>query len=174
MHIDDMQCHNVIWCGDFNLVLDPTIDCYNYKGINNPKARNKVLEMIETYAYIDPFRQLHEDLRRYTWRKRSPLKQSRLDFFLISESLLSSLETCTIESSYRSDHSAISMSLVFNDFKKGRGLWKFNNSLLYDKDYLEYLLTYLLPVAPLAHRAVTRALHPCLSPASFWRVPQLL
>lgn len=70
MHIDDMQCQNVFWCGDFNLVLDPTIDCYNYKGINNPKARNKVLEKIETYAYIyahrDPFRQLHEDLRGYT------------------------------------------------------------------------------------------------------------
>lgn len=49
----------------------PTIDCYNnYKGINNPKARNKVLEMIETY--IDPFRQLHEDLSRNTWRKRPP------------------------------------------------------------------------------------------------------
>ena len=37
-----------------------------------------------------------------------------------------------------------------------------------------HLLTYLLPVTPLACRAVTRSLHPCLSLASFWSVPQLL
>lgn len=60
--------------------------------------------------------------------------------------MLSSLETCTIESSYRSDHSAISISLVFNDFKKGRGLWKFNNSLLYDNDYLECIRDFILQV----------------------------
>jgi hypothetical protein len=24
---------------------------------------------------------------------------------------------------------------VFNPFNKGKGLWKFNNSLLYEKDY---------------------------------------
>lgn len=37
------------------------------------------------------------------------------------------------------------MSLVFNDFKKGRGLWKFNNSLLYD-DYLECIRDFILQV----------------------------
>ena len=24
-HIDDMQCQNIIWCGDFNLVLNPSL-----------------------------------------------------------------------------------------------------------------------------------------------------
>ena len=38
------------------------------------------------------------------------------------------------------------MSLVFNDFKKGRGLWKFNNSLLYDNDYLECIRDFILQV----------------------------
>ena len=145
-HVDDMQCQNIIWCGDFNLVLNTSLDCYNYKCISNPKARDKVLELIESYGYVDPFRQLHENLRRYSWRKKSPLKQSRLDFFLLSESLLSSLDTCYIESSYRSDHSPISLSLTFNDFKKGRGLWKFNNSLLYDKEYLECIRDVILNV----------------------------
>lgn len=65
MHIDDVQCHNTIWCGYFNLVLDPTINFYNYKGKNESKSRNTVLKIIETYAYVDPFRQLHEDLHRY-------------------------------------------------------------------------------------------------------------
>ena len=32
-----------ITCGDFNLVLNPDMDMYKYKNINNPKARNIVL-----------------------------------------------------------------------------------------------------------------------------------
>lgn len=39
----------------------------NYKYINNPHSRNKFLEIIETFSYVDSFRGLHEDLRKYTW-----------------------------------------------------------------------------------------------------------
>ena len=34
---------------------------------------------------------------------------------------------------YRSDHSSVVLSLEINEFKNGKGLWKFNNSLLKDK-----------------------------------------
>jgi hypothetical protein len=49
--------------------------------------------------------------------------------------MLTNLKNCTIDPSYRSDHSMIILSLVCNPFNKGKGLWKFNNSLLYEKDY---------------------------------------
>ena len=32
---------HVVLCGDFNLVLDPIKDTFNYKHINNPKTRLK-------------------------------------------------------------------------------------------------------------------------------------
>ena len=35
--------------------------------------------------------------------------------------------------SYRSDHLTVILSLRINDFVKGKGLWKFNVSLLKDK-----------------------------------------
>jgi hypothetical protein len=38
--------------------------------------------MIEIYNLTDPFRELYPDLKRYTWRKRTTLKQARLDFTL--------------------------------------------------------------------------------------------
>lgn len=40
------------------------------------------------------------------------------------------------ENSYRSDHSPVILSCKTSDFKKGKGFWKFNNSLLTDKDYV--------------------------------------
>ena len=144
--IDDFGNSSYILCGDYNLVINPDLDYYNYVNINNEKARAKLLEIIENKNMIDPFREVFPDKKRYTFRKRSPLKQSRLDFFLISDDLLPSLKDSDIESSYRSDHSIINLHLVFNDFKRGKGLWKFNNALLKDKEYLNVIKKKILDV----------------------------
>ena len=42
-----------------------------------------------------------------------------------------------IVAGYRTDHSAVKLSLNFNNHKKGRSYWKFNCSLLKDKDYIQ-------------------------------------
>ena len=86
--IDDFNNSNVVVVGDYNLVIDTKIDYYNYLHINNPRAREKVLELIDSYDLVDIFRELHPEDRMYTWRKPNPVKQARLDFFLISETLL--------------------------------------------------------------------------------------
>ena len=44
--IKDSNSDFTVICGDFNLVLDPSKDCFNYKTINNPKARKTVLDFI--------------------------------------------------------------------------------------------------------------------------------
>ena len=125
-----------ILCGDFNLALNPSLDTYNYCSINNPKARSKILEIMEDLQLIDYYRVLNPDRKAYTWRKKNPLKQGRLDFFLISDSLPNLVENCMIKPGYRSDHSIVLLELKFNPFKRGRGLWKFNNNLLTDKEYV--------------------------------------
>ena len=137
--IDDFGNESYIICGDFNLVLRPDIDYNNYCHVNNPKAREKVLEIVDERCLIDPFRELFPNLHRYTWRKKNPLKQARLDFFLCTEDMLTNLKDSKIEFSYRSDHSMIVLELEFNPFLRGKGLWKFNNSLLYDKEYIDII-----------------------------------
>ena len=144
--IEDFGNENYIICGDFNLVLNPHIDCYNYSCINNPKARDKVLHIIEEWSLVDPFRELHPDLRRYTWRKRTPFKQSRLDFYLFYDNMLTNLKSCEIEPSYRSDHSMVILGLEFNPFTRGKGLWKFNDSLLYDQEYVDVIKAKIIEV----------------------------
>lgn len=153
--IHDFNNDHIIICGDFNLVLNPSVDYdSNYKHVNNPAARNKVLEIIENNNLIDIFREHHPDIRRYTWRRVNPVKQARLDFFLVSESLLSSVNKSKIEPGYKSDHSTPIISLSVNEFRKGKGLWKLNNSLLNDTSYIEIVKTcikdtkrqYCLPV----------------------------
>ena len=65
------------------------------------------------------------------------MQQARLDFFLLSEHLLSDIQDSAIKSSYRSDHSVIELKLKLEINKSKRQYWKFNNSLLRDKQYVE-------------------------------------
>ena len=135
-HIETLNNNTSILCGDFN-VQDPDLDYYNYCGINNKKSHEKIQEIKENLNLIDSFREANPKLRRYTWRKKTPLKQARLDYFLISENLLSSIGNCIIESSYCSDHSMVALHINFMQFIKGKPLWKHNKSLLSDINYLK-------------------------------------
>ena len=55
-----------ILCGDFNLALNPSLDTLNYRGISNPKARVKLLEVMEDLQLLDYYRILNPDKRVYT------------------------------------------------------------------------------------------------------------
>ena len=79
--IDDFDNDETIICEDFNCVLNPEVDYYNYKAINNPRAREKLLELMNTKYLVDPFREKYPTHKKYTWKKRNPCKQARLDFF---------------------------------------------------------------------------------------------
>ena len=118
----------VVLCGDFNLVLDPQKDSFNYKNINNPQARSKVIETMIELDMVDIFLYMNPDVKRYTWRKKNPVKQARLDYFLVPSSMTDIIETINIKPGYRSDHSIMEMQITTSNFTHGSGTWKFNNS----------------------------------------------
>lgn len=134
--IEDIGNVSYMLCGDYNLVINPTLDYSNYKHVNNKKARLKLIENIENRQLCDPYRENFPTKRRYTWHRTNPLQQARLDFFLITEDLLTNLKQCDIESSYKSDHSITFLHLTFSKIEHGKGLWKHNNSHLKDEEYL--------------------------------------
>ena len=134
--VKEYQNHNIIIVGDWNLVLDPRLDSFNYKHINNPKAKESVENMFKL-GLTDIWREANPDCKRYTWRKTKPLKQSRLDYFLLSDYLVSSFEDTDILPGYRSDHSMVTLKLRFGKEMKRNTFWKFNCSLLKDKKYID-------------------------------------
>ena len=126
-----------IICGDWNIVQDFELDTYNYARVNNPQAKKRVNQMKNNLDLIDPWRESHMIEKKFTWRQPTPLKLARLDFFLVSKEIMSLLDKVEIISGYRTDHSLIKMCLNLDNRKKGRGYWKFNNSLLKDEEYIE-------------------------------------
>ena len=66
-----------------------------------------------------------------------PKKQARLDYFLVSEPIFSFVKDSDIVPGYRTDHSGIVLKLKLQELERGRSYWKFNNTLLKDKKYIE-------------------------------------
>ena len=154
--IDNIGNRQVVTAGDFNVILNPSIDARNYKSYcSRPKSRRCINEIMERMDLVDIYRKVYPIKRQYTWRKFNTIQQSRLDYFLISDSLVTSVKNIDIIPGYRSDHSIVCLSIINNmtNFRP-KTYWKFNNSLLYDKDYvmmiketiLSIIKQYCLPV----------------------------
>ena len=133
-YVSEIGNENVIFCGDWNLILNPELDSENNKHINNPRARDEIIKIIDENGYIDAWRVQNENKKKFTWRRLNPdKKQSRLDFFLVSENAFQYVHESSIVPGYRTDHSGILIKIKLQDNERGKGYWKFNNSLLKDK-----------------------------------------
>ena len=144
--INSFENAHTIICGDWNLTLNPDMDNKNYVKINNPKSRERVLRLMEEMELADAWRLLHPNTKRFTWRQHNPLKQGRLDFFVISNELLSLLDTCKIDPGYRTDHSLISLTFIIQTQTDRKSYWKFNKGLLKDEEYVRMVKTEIKEV----------------------------
>ena len=140
-YLTEFENRSIIMCGDFNLVLQPEKDSKGYIHTNNPNARNEVLDIMGDLNLVDIWRLLYPDKKRYTWRSNviGPRKQSRLDFFLVSEDLSNYITDAKILSGYRTDHSAVSIEIKLTEATRGRGHWKFNNTVLKEQAYVNQI-----------------------------------
>ena len=144
----------VLWCGDFNMIFNPTFDSHNYINLNNPRSRTVVMNMMEEYNLVDTFRYFNPEIKRFTWRRQNPLKQARLDYLIASSSFTDLVNKTDIIPGYRSDHSILQLDILLNKFYRGKGSWKFNTNLLKDINYLklineciqEEIIKYAVPV----------------------------
>ena len=60
----------VFLAGDFNLILNPEQDTYDYGNVNNPKACEEVLNIMLECNLIDCWRELNLENKQFTWRKK--------------------------------------------------------------------------------------------------------
>ena len=139
--IQESDIKNIIMSGDWNLVNDFEKDTINYKKLNNPKAREIVKSNKDKLDLIDIWRHANPTKSQFTWKQTLYKKMARLDYFLISETLLDIYEDSTIKYSYKSDNSPVNLKLNISKHKRGPGVWKLNNSLLLDKTFQKIVKT---------------------------------
>ena len=131
---------NIILGGDLNIVMDGGIDKCGGNVATKQKSRAQLSTLIDNFELLDIWRIRNPDVKRFTWRQKTPRIQCRLDYYLVSNNIAENVVKVDIKPSLRSDHSAINLELKFlPDTPRGPGHWKFNTSLLEDPIYCNSL-----------------------------------
>ena len=139
---------NIVLAGDTNCAIN-SMDKRGGKPVDEmQEAVVEFQSLLKTHNLIDSWRFKNPQSYGFTWSNPSMKIQCRLDYFLVSKHLNYLINESRILPNIYSDHSAVSLSLSFNEASRprGPGLWKFNNSLLSDNYYVEKL-SFLIPQA---------------------------
>ena len=127
-----MQNERVIWCGDFNVVLDEQLD------LNKPAPRWRTMALralMDDWELTDTWRALHPTEKRFSCYSKSTGTLSRLDLILASPSFLTHLLDVDIGISYQSDHSPVVLQFTLNENERGRGFWRMPDYVISDPEF---------------------------------------
>ena len=96
----------------------------------------------------DIWRFLNNNTMQFTWHLSSkPYIYSRLDYFLVSNSVVNSACNCTIIPGFKSDNSVVVINIHLIPEQRGPGYFKINNSLLLQNNYKEKIRNAVLETA---------------------------
>ena len=140
--------------------MDENLDRKSQK-IFHPKSREIILQAMDTLSLSDVWRTRNKESKKFTWMQHNSGNWSRIDYFLVSESLGNKCEEVGISPSICTDHSCISLTINTSETKRGPGIWKFNNELLRDEEFIE-LMTDLI-------KGCVRS-HDYMESIDFWEV----
>ena len=135
--INQLQSENVIYGGDFNLVLNDKWDRGNSIE-QNIKAQGEIKKYVRAESLVDAWREMNPQKKCFTWARSKPKwVWSRIDNILISKHLLNKIENCNIVPSICTDHSMLILEVRISECKRGPGLWKLNVKLLESESFCE-------------------------------------
>jgi len=131
----------IVSAGDYNFVMNVNLDKRGGRPRTHEKSRRLMRDWCTSMDLMDIWRIKNPDIFDYTWRSRfPPYVYCRLDFYIISSSLCNFVDNCVIKTSFMSDHRLVTLEILDKELSRGPGFWKFNNSLLADKEYTNLII----------------------------------
>ena len=131
--IKDLYGKHTVLADDFNLFFGTSLDSYGSKPTLKKISIAKFIELKEKFDLCEIWRKTNPKAKGFTFRHKrvSSLIQRRLKCFYISNSTQVSVKNTDVLASLLTDHWPITISYLKNEeSNRGRGLWKFNNSLI--------------------------------------------
>jgi len=132
----------LIIAGDWNCTLSKA-DKSGGVVWKSTNYRDAVSNLMNELNLIDIYRKLHPNTKSFTYESKTINLKSRIDFILVSRSISIEVQTAEIRMSIAPDHKATFLKInIRNEFNRGPGTWKFNNSLLEDDDFKEPIVFF--------------------------------
>ena len=134
--LDNFHCVNIIYGGDLNCVLNLSLDKKGGRSHTNFKSQKEIFNLMAKRDLVDIWRYNNPGKFQYTWKSNDkPPIMCRLDYLLISNGLKGNVTNVDIKHGLKSDHSLVTLMMCSKQEKRGKGMWKFNVSLLDDLDF---------------------------------------
>ena len=116
--------------GDYNCVLNSDLDRVNCIG-KNDVGQVDLKNIMSMFSLEDVFRRRWPDKKCFSWRCGN--KASRLDYWLISESLDNQTDCIEYLPCSFSDHGFVKLKFRITETPHGRGVWKMNSRTIESK-----------------------------------------
>lgn len=129
----------VILGGDFNQTMDGILDRSQSNIRLSPKDRGAIHTLKDDNGLTDIWRLVNPREREYTFFSNCHKTFSRIDYFLISNSLTNSVADCIIGVIGLTDHAHVELKLELKVDCEKRGRWRLNTFLLEDKVFADSL-----------------------------------
>lgn len=123
-------CGTLICAGDFNILLNPSLDTTNIKRGRN-STEKRINKSLKDLGLSDVWRFFHGSSPGYTFYSARHAVYSRLDYFFMFNKDLHRLKECRIGQRDLSDHSGVYVTLCL-DGRRQKTLWRLNIGLLND------------------------------------------
>ena len=136
--VKDIQSENIVLGGDFNVIFDISLESLGGNPCLKKKSIAKLIQIKEKFDLCDIWRIRNPKIKRFTFRQQhiSGFIQRRLDYFFLSNLLQESVNKTDILAIFSTYHSPLLFSIKLRtDENRGKGLWKFNNSLSMNSDF---------------------------------------
>ncbi len=125
--------------GDFNCVLDTSLDRSSSKVIQPSKAAINIKNVCDQFGLLDPWRFIFPSSRTFSFFSPVHHSYSRIDFFLVDKSLIPLVSSSMDHSIVISDHAPSSFVLSLPTQHSSFKPWRLNSLLLADEEFITYL-----------------------------------
>lgn len=122
--------------GDFNVPLNPTVDCSTGKSCITYGALKKIKLLLNSLQLVDSWQFLHPESRDFTHHSIPHNRYSRIDHLYISQRDLQKVTKAHIGIQTLSDHAPISLGVDLCSSPPRQNTWRLNMSLLTDLELL--------------------------------------
>ena len=134
--IDKSELTTLIVGGEWNCTLSKK-DKVGGAPWKSTNYRNLILTTMDIFDIVNIQRVKHPKLRKYSYESKSLGVKSRIDFFLVAKNLQKYVKTIRIYPAIAPDRKAIRISLLCpKEVIRGPGVWKFNNTLFKDDNFV--------------------------------------
>lgn len=133
----------LIFGGDLNFAMDPTMDVSRGASHLSYSCLKRLKADLHTLHLVDPWRQLHNEDKDYTFYSQVHHTYSRLDYILLSHKDLAKVVSTSIDVISFSDHAPIHLTLQLGPMTRSPPSWRLNEALLQSEETRAELLKAL-------------------------------